>query len=606
MCGIFGYTGSKKAGPVLIDGLKTLEYRGYDSAGMFLQNGGLFRSVGAVDALAQTATPMPDAVAGIAHTRWATHGIPSKHNAHPHHDCRNETYVVHNGIIENHTELRRALTARGHAFTSDTDTEVLSHLIEEGLLENDTLEDALRCALRHVRGTYGVAVMHTKFPDTIAVARMGSPLVLGIGEGEMLVASDPSPLLRHTKDVVYLDDGECAVLAKNSYRVFRLDDSTVQKQTDRIEWDIEEVQRGGYPHFMLKEIMEAPDVLCNTMRGRIIKDEHRAKLGGLESVSDRLRDITKLTIVGCGSAYYAGLVGQYLLERYAGIPTTVELGSEFRYRSPVFEKNTAVIAVSQSGETADTLASLREAKRNGVLTLGIVNVVGSTIARETDAGVYNHAGPEVGVASTKAFLSQVATFVLLTLFLGRQRGMPRDVARDITEALTTLPEKVRAVLATAPDIEHIASAYASARDFLYIGRSHLLPIALEGALKLKEVSYIHAEGYGAGEMKHGPIAMIDEAFPTIALAPSDALYEKMISNIQEIRARRGPVLAIATEGNEDIRQIVDTVLHIPVCHDSVAPILSVVPLHLFAYYVGVARGGNVDRPRNLAKSVTVE
>jgi glucosamine--fructose-6-phosphate aminotransferase (isomerizing) len=606
MCGIFAYAGKKHAAPLLIDGLKTLEYRGYDSAGMFLPDDGLFKSVGAVANLEKKIPFETRGTVGIAHTRWATHGIPSERNAHPHTDCTEQVYVVHNGIIENHALLREELTSRGHTFCSDTDTEVLAHLVEEYASDASSLEDALRAMLTRITGTYGIALMHKKFPDTIAVARMGSPLVLGIGNGEFLVASDPSPLLRHTKDVVYLDDGECAVLSKQGYRVFRTDNTTLSKTTDHIDWDIEEVQKGGYLHFMLKEIMESPEVLENTMRGRIVHHEHRAKLGGLESVEEKLRTTERLTLVGCGSAYYAGLIGQYLLERYAGIPTNVELGSEFRYRSPVFEKNSAMIVISQSGETADTLASLREAQQNGILTLGIVNVVGSTIARETDAGVYNHAGPEIGVASTKAFISQIEALILLTLFLGRQRGMPKDTAQEITEALTTLPDLVQKILDTTEDIERVAKKYVDARDVLYIGRAHHLPIALEGALKLKEVSYIHAEGYGAGEMKHGPIAMIDEKFPTVAIALSDALYEKMLSNIQEIRARRGPIIAIATEGNTAITKLADDVLYVPKSHDIVSPILSVIPLQLLAYYVGVAKGLNVDRPRNLAKSVTVE
>jgi glucosamine--fructose-6-phosphate aminotransferase (isomerizing) len=605
MCGIFGYTGSRQAAPLLIDGLKTLEYRGYDSAGMFLSSGERIRAVGKVANLVALASATQPSTAGIAHTRWATHGVPSEENAHPHCDCGERIYLVHNGIIENHAELRTELSRRGHTFHSQTDSEVLAHCIEEELKTND-LETSVRTALGRVRGTYGVAIMDAQSPKTIIVARMGSPIVLGIGDKEYLVASDPSALLRHTKDVIYLDDGEMATLAPDGYRVYRLDSTPLEKTPDHIEWDIEQVQKGGYAHFMLKEIMEIPDVLTNSARGRMMVNEGMVKLGGLETVADRLRTIERLIIVGCGSAYYAGLVGEYMIEEHVGIPVSVELGSEFRYRSPVFEDNTALLVISQSGETADTLASLREAKRRGILTLGIVNTVGSTIARETDAGIYNHAGPEIGVASTKAFVSQLEVLALLTVFLGRQRRMSESEGRTIIESIAALPEMVSRILADTKQIEKIAEKYKSSRDFLYIGRKYLSPIAFEGALKLKEVSYIHAEGYAAGEMKHGPLAMIDPAFPTLALALDDSMKEKLASNIQEIRARSGPVVAVVTEGDLSAGEMADDTIAIPATIEMLAPILAVIPLQLLSYFTGVAKGYDVDKPRNLAKAVTVE
>lgn len=605
MCGIFGYTGSRQAAPLLLDGLKTLEYRGYDSAGMFLASGERIRAVGKVANLAALTSATHPGTAGIAHTRWATHGVPSEENAHPHCDCAERVYLVHNGIIENHADLRTELSRRGHTFHSETDSEVLAHCIEESLKTSD-LETAVRTALGRVRGTYGVAIMDAQSPQTIIVARMGSPIVIGIGDHEHLVASDPSALLRHTKDVIYLEDGEMATLSPDGYRIYGLDSMPLDKTPDHIEWDIEQVQKGGHPHFMFKEIMEIPDVLTNSARGRILADDGMVKLGGLESVADRLRAIERLIIVGCGSAYYAGLVGEYMLEEHAGIPVSVELGSEFRYRSPVFEKNTALLVISQSGETADTLASLREAKRRGLLTLGIVNTVGSTIARETDAGIYNHAGPEIGVASTKAFISQLEVLALLTVFLGRQRRMSESEGRDILENIMALPGLISRMLVDTTSIEKVAEKYKSSRDFLYMGRKYLSPIALEGALKLKEVSYIHAEGYAAGEMKHGPLAMIDPSFPTLALALDDSMKEKVASNIQEIRARSGPVVAVVTEGDSAAGDMADDIITVPPTIEMLSPILAVIPLQLLSYFTGVAKGYDVDKPRNLAKAVTVE
>lgn len=608
MCGIFGYTGQngKNASDVLLDGLLSLEYRGYDSAGLYLPEKGGVKAVGAVGELRAKLPQGYKGKSGIAHLRWATHGEPTEVNAHPHSDCKGDIWVVHNGIIENFKELKQKLEKKGHTFKSTTDTEVLAHLIEDHLERTADFEKAVYAALGEIRGTYGIAVQYAKDPARIFAARKGSPVVLGIGNGENFIASDPSPLLKHTKTVVFLEDGDIALITPQWHTISKLDASPVARQAQEIDWDAEKAQKGGYEHFMLKEIMEGPEVVRNTLRGRVIPEKGLAKLGGLEGVADTLKEMERVIIVGCGTAYYAGLVGEYMLEEHAGIPVEVELGSEFRYRNPVLNQKTILLAISQSGETADTLEAIREGKRKGALTLGIVNTVGSTIARETDAGVYNHAGPEIGVASTKALVSQISALALLTIFLGRQRGMGQAEGKEISLELQRLPEKIEKILANRDKIEALAKKYANARDFLYIGRKYNYPIAYEGALKLKEISYIHAEGCGAGEMKHGPLAMIDENFPTFAIAPSDSVYEKMISNIQEIKARRGPVLALATEANLDIATLADDVLYVPRTIDMLTPILSVVPLQLFAYYFAKEKGFNVDRPRNLAKSVTVE
>ncbi len=606
MCGIFAYTGKKEAGTVLLDGLTSLEYRGYDSAGIFMPSQGGIRAVGAVGNLRKKIPLDFTGNSGIAHLRWATHGEPTETNAHPHRDCTSDVWVVHNGIIENFKELKRDLESRGHVFLSATDTEIMAHLVEDGMEKGKDFESAALAALNRVRGTYGMAIQSRKNPDVIVGARMGAPVVLGLGDGENFIASDPSPILKHTRTVLFLEDGEMAVIRPNSYKLFKLGGDSVERASQEVDWSPEEAQKGGYDHFMLKEIMEGPDVIENTLRGRLLEEEGLARLGGLDSVKDQLAQIERIIIVGCGTAYYAGLVGEYMLEEHAGIPVEVELGSEFRYRKPVLNQRTALVAITQSGETADTLEAVREGKRKGALTLGICNTVGSTIARETDAGVYNHAGPEIGVASTKALVSQITALALLTLFLGRQRNMSDSDAAEIIAQLKALPAKVQQILERKEEIEKMAAKYAAARDFLYIGRKYNYPIAFEGALKLKEISYIHAEGCGAGEMKHGPLAMIDENFPTMAIAPSDSVYEKLASNMQEIRARRGPVVAIATEGNEDILSYTKDVIFVPETIEMLSPILTVVPLQLFAYYFAKAKGLNVDRPRNLAKSVTVE
>ncbi|MDE2079052.1 MAG: glutamine--fructose-6-phosphate transaminase (isomerizing) [Patescibacteria group bacterium] len=606
MCGIFAYTGGKEAEPILLEGLSLLEYRGYDSAGIFMPGSPLVKTPGAVDALRSKLELGSKAKSGIAHLRWATHGEPTEVNAHPHADCTGEIYVAHNGIIENFRELKNGLVERGHAFKSETDTEVLAHLIEEALTAGKSFEDAVVDTLRKVRGTYGLLVAYEKEPDTLITARMGSPVVIGIGKGENFIASDAAPILKHTKEVIFLEDGELAILKPDSHRVRTLDDEKVHRETQTIEWNATEATRGGYPHFMLKEIFEAPETIKNALRGRLLADEGRAKLGGLESVEERLRGIDRLIITACGTAYYAGLLGEYLIEDLAGVPVEVDLASEFRYRNPIIGKNTAVLAVSQSGETLDTLEAIREGKRKHALALGIVNTVGSTIARETDAGVYNHAGPEIGVASTKAFLSQVAVLTLFALFLGRTRGLKEKKAREVAMALTKLPAAAEKVLAQSDAIKAIAEKYKTARDFLYIGRRFSYPMALEGALKMKEISYIHAEGYAAGEMKHGPIALIDESLPTVAIVPKDSVYEKTISNIIEIRARRGPIIAIATEGDGRAKEVADDVIYIPETDEHLTPILSAIALQLLAYHLAAGKGYNVDKPRNLAKSVTVE
>ncbi len=613
MCGIIGYIGNREVLPILMDGLRRLEYRGYDSAGVAIVNGKLSvkRAPGKIANLEVELKNFDGkGTVGIAHTRWATHGPPTKDNAHPHRDCHDRLAIVHNGIIENYAEIRERLTKTGHIFRSQTDTEVLAHLIEHEQTNNGSpiaLKDAVAQALTHVRGAYGLAVVSADSPDEIIVARLGSPLVIGVGKDEWFVASDPSAILSYSRNVVYLDDGEMCVMHRDGYEITRLDHSPVVKHVEEIDWSVEDVQKNGQAHFMMKEMLEGPDVLVNTMRGRLNVEEGSVVLGGLRDVVDRLRTIDRIIIVACGSARFAGLIGEYMIEEYAGIPVEVEMASEFRYRQPVLTDTTAVLAVSQSGETADTLAAIREAKMKGALTLGIVNTVGSSIARETDAGVYNHAGPEIGVASTKALLSQMVVLAMLTMFLGRQRKMSVVTGQRIAKELTDLPKLLEKVLAKREEIKSIAERWAKAEHFFFLGRKYCSPIASEGALKLKEISYIHAEGYAAGEMKHGPIALIDEHFPSVIICPKDSVYEKTRSNMEEIRARGGKVIALTTEGNEEeIRQSADEVITIPKTLEMLTPILAASALHLFAYYVALAKNCDPDKPRNLAKSVTVE
>ena len=610
MCGIVGYVGKKDAAPFLLEGLAALEYRGYDSAGIYVSGAGSLKRAGKVAELADACDL--DAMrgnSGIAHTRWATHGPPTELNAHPHADESGTVWLVHNGIIENHAEIRKELEAAGVTFKSQTDTEVLVQLIASLYTEGTPLEDAVRGALSRIHGTYGIAVASEREPGKIVVARMGSPLMLGVGEDGIYVASDATPILPYTRKAIYLDDGEMAIVTDHGYAIENADKEAVDKPVTALEWSAEAAQKKGYEHFMLKEIMEVGEVIENTLRGRLDKEHGTAILGGFQDtdIHGYLKHAKRIIITGCGSAYYAGLIGKTLIEELAGIPVEVEIASELRYRRPTADpKDTVLIAVSQSGETADTLEAIRAAKRQGILTLGIVNVVGSTVARETDAGVYNHAGPEIGVASTKAFVSQVLVFALVALHLARERGMSKADGDSFITELEALPAKARDILTRKEIIEAVAKKYAEARDFLYLGRKFECPVAFEGALKLKEISYIHAEGYGAGEMKHGPLALIDPDFPTLVIAPKDSMYEKTASNIEEIRARSGKVVALSTDGNEDIERLADDALYIPSAHEALLPILTTIPLQLFAYYVAKERGCPIDKPRNLAKSVTVE
>jgi len=612
MCGIVGYIGKNNDIKIGLEALKRLEYRGYDSAGLAFvsQNKSdilFIKAAGRINNLEKKMRESGIDLSGtpsIFHTRWATHGGVTDENAHPLFDCQKNIFLVHNGIIENYRELKKGLIKEGHKFSSETDTEVLCHLIEKFFEGN--LEEAVRKSLRLVRGTYGLVIISKKDPDKIVAARNFSPLVMAFNGQGGIIASDPAALISHSKKVIFLDDGEIAVIKPDDFSIFDLDKKLKEKEEVLLDWTVEKAQKGGYPHFMLKEIMEQPESLRDSQRGRLILEEGMAKLGGLESVKEKLRDIKRLIIVACGTAYHAGLVGEYMMEEYAGIPVEVEVASEFRYKKPVLNKDTAVLAISQSGETLDTIAAIREAKEKGILVLGIVNSVGSTIARDTDAGVYNHAGPEIGVASTKAFTSQLEVLALWTLLLGRQREMSLVIGQRIAKEISLIPDLVKEVLKTAPEIEKLAKKYKDYNNFLFLGRKYNFPIALEGALKLKEISYIHSEGYSAGEMKHGPIALINENFPTFAVCPSDSVYDKMISNIEEIRARKGKVIALATKGDEKIKELVDDVIYIPKTLEMLTPILSVIPLQLFAYYAGVLRGCDVDKPRNLAKSVTVE
>jgi len=620
MCGIVGYIGDQQVAPLLIQGLKRLEYRGYDSAGIAVaKNGSLLvrKEAGKIAELEKMLLTDPvEGVYGIGHTRWATHGPPNQRNAHPHVSENGDFAVVHNGIIENAQPLKRKLMERGHTFSSDTDTEVLVHLIEDifntGVSEDGSragkLERAVEAALQQIEGTYGIAVISSKDPGKIVAARLGSPLLIGVGEqGETFVASDAAAVIAHTRDVIYLDDGDMATVTEGGYTVHRHNQGPVSRPISRVDWDLDEVERGGYDHFMLKEIMEQPQTLRETMRGRLLEEEGNVKLGGLTAMDTELMELERIIILGCGTSWHSGLIGEYMLEDIARIPTDVEYASEFRYRRPVVEPNTLTISISQSGETADTLWAMREARQQGATALGIVNAVGSTIARETDAGVYLHAGPEIGVASTKAFTSQVVVLAMMTIHLGRLRGtLTASRGREIVRALQQLPEQVARVLEHEDEIKRLAEEYKDSRNFLYLGRGYNFPAALEGALKLKEISYIHAEGYPAAEMKHGPIALIDENMPVVVIAPRDAVYDKVRSNIDEVKARGGCIIGVISEDDTELEQVVDHVIRIPRTHDMLTPILASVPLQLLAYHIAVLRGSNVDQPRNLAKSVTVE
>ncbi|MEX0822307.1 MAG: glutamine--fructose-6-phosphate transaminase (isomerizing) [Rhodothermales bacterium] len=611
MCGIVGYIGSREASDLLVAGLRRLEYRGYDSAGIAVVGGdGLHirKKQGKVDQLASMLASSPvHGTLGIGHTRWATHGGPSDENAHPHEDDAGAFALVHNGIIENYSSIRERLKGQGVTFQSQTDTEVLVELIAEvrrttGL----SLEEAVRQALTQVVGTYGVAIVSEDDPDLLIAARKGSPLILGVGEDEYFVASDAAPLVEHTRQVVYLNDGEMVTIRRSGYEVKTIDNTPLEKEVHELEWELEEIEKGGYEHFMLKEINEQPDSLGNCLRGRVRLEENAVMLGGLIDVIDRLRGADRILIAACGTSWHAGLVGEYLIEELARIPVEVEYASEFRYRDPVLREEDVVLVISQSGETADTLAAVREAKRKGVLCIGICNTVGSTIARETDAGVYLHAGPEIGVASTKAFTAQVLVLAMLALKLAEGRTLTDAAFQRHLEAVAGVPEKVRDVLAVNERIREMARAYRYAGNFLYLGRGYNFPVALEGALKLKEISYIHAEGYPAAEMKHGPIALIDRFMPVVFIAMHDTTYDKVISNIEEVVARDGSVIAITDEETPELDRLCEYVIQIPKSAEFVSPILTVVPLQLLSYHIAVMRGCDVDQPRNLAKSVTVE
>ncbi len=608
MCGIVGYVGPRLATPVLIDGLKRLEYRGYDSAGVAVMNGKGVETRKAAGKIARLEQAIlddpPNGTLGIGHTRWATHGPPTTTNAHPHASHNGTIAVVHNGIIENATTLKRSLESRGFVFKSDTDTEVLAHLIEAAYAGN--LEAAVIEALHQVDGTYGMAVICSLEPDKIVAARKGSPLLVGLGDGEYYLASDASAVLAHTREVVYLDDDEVAVLTRDGYRVLDLKAEDQDKPVSRIDWDLAQIERGGYPHFMLKEIFEQPTTITDTMRGRLLVDEGFSKLGGINILKDDLTAVDNIVITACGTSWHSALIGKMMIEELCRIPVAVEYASEFRYRNPIVRPNSLCIVISQSGETADTLAAMREAKRRGARTMGLVNVVGSTIARESDGGIYLHAGPEIGVASTKAFTSQVVALVLFTLKMARLRDMSVEKGREIAQALAALPQQVQSILDRAHEIENIAEEFKRASNFLYLGRGYNFPAALEGALKLKEISYIHAEGYPAAEMKHGPIALIDEMMPVVFIAPHDAVFEKITSNIQEVKARKGKIIAITTREEEALEGLIDYEFRVPETIDLLTPVLASVPLQLLAYYIAVKRGCNVDQPRNLAKSVTVE
>lgn len=611
MCGIVGYIGNKEAMPVILEGLKRLEYRGYDSAGIALIDGGelkVFKEAGKIDKLEKSIAGQKfKSQLGIGHTRWATHGEPNRKNAHPHLACHGNLALIHNGIIENYKTLKTMLLEKGFQFESDTDTEVIAKMIEYYIQKKFDFSEAFRKTLNRVEGAYGLAVVHKDYPDTLLAAREGSPLVIGLGEGEYFVASDAAAIIRYTKEVVYLDDAEMAVITRDGYHTFTIENKETYKKITKIDFDIEAIEKAGFEHFMLKEIFEQPGTIEDAMRGRLIEEEGVVRLGGLlEKMYDILK-ARRIMITACGTSWHAALIGEYLIEHLCRIPVEVEYASEFRYRNPVITDDTLVIVISQSGETADTLAALREAKRKGATVIGLVNVVGSTIARETDGGVYLHAGPEIGVASTKAFTSQVTVLIMLALMIARTKHLSLVEGKKMIDELKKVPSLVKKVLETIPQqVKKIAEKFNGANNALYLGRGYNFPVALEGALKLKEISYVHAEGYPAAEMKHGPIALIDENMPVVFIATQDSIYEKVLSNIEEVRARKGRVIVVANEGDEKIAELAEEVIYIPKTEDFLMPLLAIIPLQLLSYYVAVNRGCNVDQPRNLAKSVTVE
>lgn len=611
MCGIVGYVGNEQASDIIVKGLERLEYRGYDSAGIALMNGQMEikKGEGKVQNLKDKLKADPTAgQIGIGHTRWATHGAPNDVNSHPHVSESGKIALVHNGIIENYNSLKQELENKGRHFKTDTDTEVVAQLIEEVYEENDiTFEQAVQLSLQQVEGTYGLGIINIEEPDQILVARKGSPLLLGVGDGEMFIASDASPIVEHTKQVVYLGDGEMAVVTKDNYDVKTIEDEDLTKEVHELAMSVEEIEKGGYPHFMLKEIFEQPRAIADCLRGRLNLEENTIQLGGLVDHLDQLVEADRLIIAACGTSWHAGLVAEYLFEHLAKIPVEVEYASEFRYREALINENDVMLVTSQSGETADTLAALRTAKENGALTLGVCNVVGSTIARDTDAGVYTHAGPEIGVASTKAFTTQVSVLAMMAILLGQKRGtIDEEESAELITELNNIPDKVEQILEHDEAIQEMAKQFTYAPNFLYLGRTYNFPVALEGALKLKEISYIHAEGYPAAEMKHGPIALIDEMMPVVVVAATEHTNGKMISNIEEVKARDGRIISITGEENDEVINLSEFSCAIPETLDCLSPLLTSIPLQLLSYHIAVNRGCDVDQPRNLAKSVTVE
>ena len=609
MCGIVAYIGTNEALPILVGGLKKLEYRGYDSSGVALIDNGTIKTVKASGKIKELEDKLkvnpPKGTIGIAHTRWATHGAPTVENAHPHMSYNGKISIVHNGIIENYASLKAKLISDGIKFQSETDTEVVAHLIAR--FYTGDLKTAVLKAIAKIEGTFGLAVISSDEPGTLIGARRGSPLILGIGnEGDFFLASDVSAIINHTQKVVYLDDNDIVQVKNGCYSIVNMNSHEVQREVKDVDFDADAVAKGGFPHFMLKEIFEQPEVLRNTMRGRLLVAEGNAKLAGLDTNINELRNINRIIITACGTSYYAGMVGEYMIEDLAGVPVEVEYASEFRYRNPIIKPGTLVLAISQSGETADTLAALKEAQQKGATALAICNGVGSTIARTSDGGVYLHAGPEIGVASTKAFTSQVTVLAMIALLLGRQRRLSFEAGADIARSLLYLPLLAEETLKLSDKIKDLAAQYSKANNFLYLGRHFNYPVAMEGALKLKEISYIHAEGYPAAEMKHGPIALIDENMPVVVIAPKDALFDKIISNVREIKARGGRVIAITTEDCHPLDEIADHIIKVPKTIPMLMPILTCIPLQLLAYHIAVLRGNDVDQPRNLAKSVTVE
>lgn len=612
MCGIVAYVGHREACPIIIKGLKRLEYRGYDSAGIALLNKdylNIYKKKGKVVALEEELKSKDTtACIGIGHTRWATHGEPNDRNAHPHYSNHKKLAIIHNGIIENYATIKQKLLQKGHEFRSETDSEVLIHFIEDIQSEvNCTLEEAVRLALQEVVGAYAIVVMSEDEPTQLIAARKSSPLVIGVGDNEFFFASDATPIIEYTKDVVYLDDNQIALVRNNELKIVNLENERQLPYVQKLELELEAIEKGGYDHFMLKEIFEQPRSIADSMRGRVNSEEGSLQLGGLSEYMGKLADAKRIIIVGCGTSWHAGLVAEYIFEELARIPVEVEYASEFRYRNPIIREKDFVIAISQSGETADTLAAIQLAKSKGATIFGVCNVVGSSIARETHAGAYTHAGPEIGVASTKAFTAQVTVLTQMAIAVAKKRGtISEGLYRQLLIELENIPRKVEQVLKAADKIKEIAFIFTYARNFIYLGRGLNFPVALEGALKLKEISYIHAEGYPAAEMKHGPIALIDEDMPVVFIATKDSSYEKVVSNIQEVKARKGRVIAIVTEGDSLIHSMVDFVIEIPKTHEILMPLLSSIPLQLLSYYIAVMRGRNVDQPRNLAKSVTVE